>query len=470
MNHSFHDLRPLSKGLPKIIVLSDFIWGPVARICRGLLEASMDLTIICLSKSSRYYAEHDPSLLALTEELTSNGKALLQKLLALSQFTLKKHPNRLSATAENASIDVALGGNLDEHPAFVEAGLVLVGLAPGLFNCESMQNYFKNKAVIYRLAAEHAYTGYCTYTAGCEKWKNAGCSRCPQLGPSTDGSDLAAKLFSRKQAAYAGLNMAIVTPSTWLGQNVRDSLLLNAFPQTTISTSVNLEMYTPQPGKISRMRLGLPPERKMILYGSGTFRKNKGFHLLLEALELLRGQWNGQAPILAFFGQNPPLKALPSGYDCLDLGYLDDTDKLAAAYAAADIFISPAFQDNLPNTVNEALSCGTPVICFNRFSSEDVVTEGMNGCLAAHPGMPFAPDGSLLQNPIYAVSPDKLEDLAAKIRHIVELPDDEYSSMRLRGRAKAVDDFSPVLQAARYLRLFRRMLGLTEIKIDGLPE
>jgi glycosyltransferase involved in cell wall biosynthesis len=469
MNISFADLRPLSADLPKIVVLSDIIWGPIARICRGLLAAGADLGIICLNKSVRYYAESDERLMSIATELTDNGKSLFQKYLALVKFKLHKYPKR-QAWAENALFDVNLGGNLAAHTSFAEAELALVGFAPGLFNHAAMQNSFKNKAVVYWLPIEMAYTGYCAYSAGCDKWKNAGCANCPQLGSSTDGSDLAAENFLAKQNGYSGLNMAVVTPSKWLGQNARDSLLLKSFPQINIPTDVNLDIYTPRPREVCRQYLGLPSARKILLFGAGTFRKNKGFHLLPEALEILRGRWEDKATLLAFFGKEPPPVYLPPEYESVNLGYLDDTEKLAAAYSAADVFVSPSFQDNLPNTVNEALSCGTSVICFNRFSSEDVVQDGINGYLAAHPGLPLAPDGSFPQDPIYSVTPDKLEDLASKIQQLVELPDDEYMAMRVRCRAKAMAYFSPVLQAARYLRLFRRMLGLPEISLSGFVE
>jgi glycosyltransferase involved in cell wall biosynthesis len=171
-----------------------------------------------------------------------------------------------------------------------------------------------------------------------------------------------------------------------------------------------------------------------------------------------------------YFGDNAERKCLPQGYDCLPLGLVTETAKLVAAYAAADVFVSPSFQDNLPNTVNEALSCGTPVVCFDKSSSEDVVTDGVNGFLAKHPGLPLAPDGTLLREPLYSVAPEKLAPLAKKIQKILELPPDEYAHMRKRCWEHALTAFAPVLQTARYLRLFRAMLRLPAVHIDGLPQ
>ena len=44
------------------------------------------------------------------------------------------------------------------------------------------------------------------------------------------------------------------------------------------------------------------------------------------------------------------------------LGTLEGDEQLARVYAAADVFVAPSRQDNLPNTVVESLACGTPVV------------------------------------------------------------------------------------------------------------
>jgi glycosyltransferase involved in cell wall biosynthesis len=55
---------------------------------------------------------------------------------------------------------------------------------------------------------------------------------------------------------------------------------------------------------------------------------------------------------------------------------------MANAYAAADVFVTPAQQDNLPNTVLESLACGTPVVAFNIGGIPDMISHLKNGYLA----------------------------------------------------------------------------------------
>jgi len=53
-----------------------------------------------------------------------------------------------------------------------------------------------------------------------------------------------------------------------------------------------------------------------------------------------------------------------------------------ALYSAADIFLAPSLQDNLPNTVVEASACGLPSIAFNIGGMPDLIDDGITGLLA----------------------------------------------------------------------------------------
>jgi glycosyltransferase involved in cell wall biosynthesis len=61
---------------------------------------------------------------------------------------------------------------------------------------------------------------------------------------------------------------------------------------------------------------------------------------------------------------------------------LKDENKIVQAYNAADLFILPSLEDNLPNTIMESLSCGTPVVAFNTGGIPEMIDHKSNGYLA----------------------------------------------------------------------------------------
>ena len=69
----------------------------------------------------------------------------------------------------------------------------------------------------------------------------------------------------------------------------------------------------------------------------------------------------------------PPDDLVTMGIPTVSLGHLHSDKDMRVAYSAADVFILPSLDDNLPNTMLEAMSCGTPshrVEC-RRYSRRD---------------------------------------------------------------------------------------------------
>ena len=64
--------------------------------------------------------------------------------------------------------------------------------------------------------------------------------------------------------------------------------------------------------------------------------------------------------------------------DVIDLGMLS-TENLIKAYNSSSIFASPSIGDAGPSMVNQAIMCGTPVVCFEIGTAIDVVEHKVNG-------------------------------------------------------------------------------------------
>jgi glycosyltransferase involved in cell wall biosynthesis len=90
---------------------------------------------------------------------------------------------------------------------------------------------------------------------------------------------------------------------------------------------------------------------------------------------------------LVVFGQSRPAQPPDLGLPIHYSGRLSDDLSLRLLYAAADVFVIPSRQDNLPNTGLEAHACGTPVVAFRTGGLVDIVADRSTGALA----VPFDP-------------------------------------------------------------------------------
>jgi glycosyltransferase involved in cell wall biosynthesis len=171
---------------------------------------------------------------------------------------------------------------------------------------------------------------------------------------------------------------------------------------------------------------------------NSTTDHNKGFHLLQPALrKLAAGRGNGKETEVIIFGASEPAEPPDFGMKTRFMGRLHDDVSLALLYSAADIFVAPSIQENLANTVVEAMACATPCIAFNIGGMPDMIDHMKNGYLAR----PYEP-----------------EDLAHGISWILG---DENRIKRLStaAREKAVNEFSMELMTRRYRELYADIIA-----------
>ena len=198
------------------------------------------------------------------------------------------------------------------------------------------------------------------------------------------GLDINKWVWERKRKSWSKINnMVIAAPSRWMAKCSNDSVLFHDLRTTILPNGVDHERFHPMDHKIARNILGLPENKKLILFGEGsaTGDKRKGFHLLVEALKVLESQVDPDEYELVVFGSSSEdSRFLMKTHH---LGRLNDEISLAIVYAAADVFVAPSTEDNLPNTILESLSCGTPVAAFNIGGIPDMVSHKENGYLAS---------------------------------------------------------------------------------------
>lgn len=249
------------------------------------------------------------------------------------------------------------------------------------------------------------------------------------------GFDLNRWTWQRKRRAWQH-PLHIVTPSRWLADCVRQSVLMRDWPVTVVHNAIDTDVWRPLDKITARGLLNLPCDVPLLLFGAmgGSNDPRKGFDLLKEALQLLRGQLSNLQ--LVVFGQLAPRHSEDLGFPVHYMGHLHDDLSLGVLYAAADAMVTPSRQDNLPNTGVEALACGRPVIAFNTCGLPDIVTHQKTGYLARS---------------------FDAEDLASGIQWVLEEPE-RHAELCTNARQDAVSRFSYPVIAEQYLRVYRAAL------------
>jgi glycosyltransferase involved in cell wall biosynthesis len=149
-----------------------------------------------------------------------------------------------------------------------------------------------------------------------------------------------------------------------------------------IPYGIDLGCFSPMDRLKARQMFGLSNDKFVIAFGAACLTDSrKGLDLLREALQNFNGRAGNRNCELLVFGAGewiPPGSSIP----IRNVGMIDDDQRLALLYSAADVFCAPSREENLANTALESLGCGTPVLAFKIGGFPDIVDHRRTGYLA----------------------------------------------------------------------------------------
>jgi glycosyltransferase involved in cell wall biosynthesis/Flp pilus assembly protein TadD/ubiquinone/menaquinone biosynthesis C-methylase UbiE len=312
-----------------------------------------------------------------------------------------------------------------------DADLVNLHWVAGLLDYPSADAALKGKPIVWTLHDMNPFTGGCHYGGNCWRYMDA-CRACPQLG-STSLDDLANSIWQQKRHAHRSLHIHAVTPSRWLARCARESALFSRIPVDVIPNGLPVDVFKPCPKSEVRKALGIAQSARVVLFGADSIiNERKGFKYLLEAISRLSPCDQENEIVLACFGHLPPDVVLESKHPILKLGYISDEEYLAKVYNAADVFVLPSLEDNLPNSVVEAMACGIPVVGFDIGGMPDMIEHHQTGFLAKRKDI----DG-LLEGIKWVTSSEEVQQNLSK-----------------NCREKAAKRYGLLTQAAAYKRVY----------------
>ena len=234
-------------------------------------------------------------------------------------------------------------------------------------NLEMLFTYFKEKKIklFWTFHDCWAFTGYCPHfdMIGCEKWQEQ-CSDCPQRGAYSFFFDKSDKLYSKKQELFTGLDLTIITPSKWLGDQVKKSFL-KKYDVRVINNGIDLNIFRPRESDF-RESHGIKDEF-LILGVAFNWDERKGIDVFSHLAHTLPGDCR---LVLVGTDENTR-KLLPD--NVIAIGRTENQQQLAEIYTACDLFINATREDTFPTVNIESLACGTPVLTFATGGSGEII-------------------------------------------------------------------------------------------------
>lgn len=407
------------------------------RLHKGLQSIGVDSTMIVFDKK-----KDDPSIKVLPEGFLADNlscqdvpafESMVWRRARIRWESLSKvYPDRPAGLElfSDAESEVRLGFIKEIR----DADIINLHWVAGMLNYPHLPQAFRNKQIVWTLHDMNPFTGGCHYAGDCMKYTQS-CEACPQLG-SEDPQDLSRNVWDQKSNAFKDIDINVVTPSRWLGECASKSKLFSRFNVDVIANGFPIQIFKPYPKAEVLKALNVSPSARVILFGAASVtNERKGFRFLLSAIEKLSLK-DDKENIIFTFGTLPQGANINAKYQICSLGSIADEKKLAMIYSSADVFVIPSLEDNLPNTVVEAMACGVPVVGFDIGGIPDMIDHKKTG---------------------YLVPAKDTTALAEGIEWVLS-SNDRGEDLRTQCRQKAVDQYALEMQARNYKALYNRLL------------
>ena len=188
---------------------------------------------------------------------------------------------------------------------------------------------------------------------------------------------------------------------------------------------IDTETFTPQHTDDLKNELGLEGKKVLLAVASG-WNREKGIDTLIEISSKLFD--DERLVIVGSIGDTQ------LNDNTVHIPPTNSLNELAKLYSMADVFIQPSLEETFGKVTAEALSCGTPVVCFNSTANPELIGEDCGA--VAEVG--------------------NLEDLLLRMRKI--LSDGKYKYSQ-NCRNFAIKSFEKQNNLKKYVDIFQELLN-----------
>lgn len=339
------------------------------------------------------------------------------------------------------AVDIAnTGTNITSLPEFKQADVIhLHWVNQGMLSLKDIKRILKSgKPVIWTMHDMWPCTGICHYARECTKYKEE-CHHCPVLFRGGNRRDLSNRVFRKKQKLYEVAPITFVTCSQWLKGLAQQSALLTNQMVTSIPNPINTNLYKPGSKDVARRALNLPTDIPLILFGSVKVSdERKGAKYFIESCNLLVQKHPELKEKLGvvIIGHKSELLSKQIPFRVYPLDFVSDEHELVNVYNAVNLYATPSLEDNLPNTIMEAMACGVPSVGFNVGGIPEMIDHLHNGYVAQY---------------------KSADDFANGIHWT--LFESEYQIMSEQAFRKVISCYSERAVAKKYIDIYNKVTG-----------
>lgn len=335
------------------------------------------------------------------------------------------------------AVDIAnTGTNITAMPEFTQADIIhLHWVNQGMLSLKDIRRIIESgKPIVWTLHDMWPFTGICHYAGNCENYTTH-CHDCPLLYKGSR-KDLSYQVFEKKKKLFEGANITFVACSRWLEAMAKKSALIKGQQITNIPNAINTNLFKPRDKQQAREKCHLPQDKKLLLFGSVKITdKRKGIDYLVAACNQIASQYpefSKQLGVVVFGSQAEQYASL-FPFPIYSMNYVSNEKELVDIYNAVDLYVTPSLQDNLPNTIVEAMACGIPCVGFNVGGIPQMIDHLHNGYVAEY---------------------QSSQDLANGIHWA--LTEGEYESLSEEACRKAVSSYSEGNISKKYIDVYNK--------------
>ena len=339
------------------------------------------------------------------------------------------------------AVDIAnTGTDITAIPEFQEADIIhLHWINQGMLSLNDIRKILQSgKPVVWTMHDMWPCTGICHHARECDKYHQE-CHHCPYIYKGGSKKDLSNQVFKKKKELYQLAPITFITCSQWLKGRAGQSALLNGHTIVDIPNPINTGLFKPQNTVAARNRMGLPTDKKLILFGSVKVTdKRKGIDYFIESCKLLaekHPELKEELGVVVYGKNSEQLKPLIP-FQVFPLDFISSDKDLVNVYNAVDLYVTPSLEENLPTTIMEAMACGVPCVGFNVGGIPEMIDHLHNGYVAEY---------------------KSAEDLANGV--IWTLNESEYRTLSEEACRKAVSNYSESTVAKKYIDVYNKITG-----------